>query len=439
MPSPLPLRAVLFLLTVLAVAGPARAQDRPSVAVYGFVRAEAFSDSRQVESPLSGQVEDQYGLFPLPGTYRTRTFTLGWAEHSAIGFSARQTRLGVRAGGAYAFGAEVSGAVEADFFSPFTPGPEFTLRSAFLKLDWGTHEVLAGQYWSPLFNVAVFPGTVAFNAGAPFQPYARQPQLRAVWKPGPVRVIAAVAAQQGEFADLRLAAPYSFVQSSGVVVSAPHPDPALANRAALPLGHFHLQYVRGESVLGAGVYGKAVRPIIGRERLYAGAVQGYAKLSTDRFVWATKGTFGTDLTDHLMTGGYVASTRNGRTDFDGLRVVSGWVDVGTRGHPFTFGLFGGLLANLGAAEPLGATYSFFPPGPFGAVGPSPDGTRAATLDVLWRAAPRVSYTSGPARIAAEVEVSTAYWRDGTDDQFAPTGGTDVATNVRGLLAFYYFF
>ena len=437
MPPSSSLRAASLLLLVSLAALPARAQDRPAVSVYGFVRAETFFDSDRVDDAAPFGIDEQYHLYPPPvNTGAADT------DRSELGFSARQTRIGVRAGGAYAFGAEVSGAVEADFFSPFTRGPEFTLRNAFVKLDWGTHEVIAGQYWSPLFTVNVFPGTVAFNAGAPFQPYARQPQLRAVWKPGAFRVIGAVAGQQGEFADLSFssflptaAAPFSVTPLPSV------PDPTLARRASLPLGHLHLQYVRGESVLGAGVYGKAVQPELGQDRFYAGAVQAYSKLASDRFVLAAKGTYGTDLTDHLMTGGYVGSLRQGRPTFDALRVLSGWLDVSTRGTGVTVGLFGGATANLGAADPIGAPYRIGPGGPFGPP-PTlyyPGGLRASTMDWMWRAAPRISYSSGPARIALEGEVTTAYWAERTDDRFAPTGSTDAETNVRGLLVFFYFF
>ena len=425
MPIASPLRTASLLLLVLVAILPAHAQDRPTVAVYGFVRAETFYDSHRLDGEGPVGVDEQYGLFPRPDVSDT-----DWAE---LGFSARQTRLGVRAGGGYALGAEVSGAIEADFFSPFTRGPEFTLRNAFLKLDWGTHEVIAGQYWSPLFTVNVFPGTVAFNAGAPFQPYARQPQLRAVWKPGPLRVIGALAGQQGEFADLSFPSPLFPSFSSSV------PDPKLAQRASLPLAHLHVQFVRGESVAGIGLYGKGVRPVLGEDRFYAGAVQAYGKLTTDRVVFALKGTFGTDLTDHLMTGGYVASRDGGDIAFDGLRVAAAWVDVGTRGYPFTFGLFGGALANLGATDPFEAPYA----APGGAFDPPalayPGGVRAATLDGLWRLAPRIGYGSGPARLALEAEVTTGYWAAGTDDRFAPSGETVTATNVRGLVAFYYFF
>ena len=155
-----------------------------------------------------------------------------------------------------------------------------------------------------------------------------------------MRITAAVAGQSAEFSDL---------DGQGM------PDARLVRRASLPLGHLHAQLGQGDALVGVGIYGKAVRPVLGQERFYAGAVQAYGKLSTYGLVIAAKGTYGTDLTDHLMTGGYVehlAPTRP-RSTTHPLRVASGWLDVGTaRTPPFTFGLFGGVMTNLGATQDL---------------------------------------------------------------------------------------
>ena len=389
-------------LAAALLAGGAHAQEAPpAISVYGYVRAETILDSRQVADVREGH----FLLYPLPDSDAN--------EEPNLLFTAIQTRIGVRAGGAEALGAAASANIEADFFGATNSGiSEFRLRNAFLKLDWGTHEVLAGQYWSPLFTVPVYPGTVSFNTGAPFQPFARQPQLRLVLKPGNLRVVGVLGGQRDAFAEIG--------------------GPKLQQQSALPVAHLHVRYEGAGAVFGVGGYAKAVRPLLTEDRFYTGAVQAYAKLIQPTFYVAAKATYGGDLTDHLMTGGFVATPDGDGLGYEPLNVVAGWVDVGTSGRPLTFGLFGGLLTNLGASDDFAVATDTGGGAVLAAV-------RAPTLEVLWRAAPRVTYASGPARVAAEVEVTSSAWAPTVDASYAPAGDADNATNVRGLLAFYYLF
>ena len=69
--------------------------------------------------------------------------------------------------------------IEGEFFGTSDADVSgFRVRHAFLKLDWQSSSLLIGQFWHPMFVVEMFPGVVSFNTGAPFQPFARNPQIR---------------------------------------------------------------------------------------------------------------------------------------------------------------------------------------------------------------------------------------------------------------------
>lgn len=397
-------RRVLRGVLLLALAAPlaASAQD---VDLYGYIKAETIYDTRQVANVREGQ----FVLFPLPDSDGDGSNDTDANAADNFLLTAVQTRLGVRAGGVEAFGATASGTIEADFFGAANVGiSEFRLRNAYLQLAWPNRTALFGQYWSPLFTVPVYPQTVSFNTGAPFQPFARQPQVRLTLRPSEgVQIVGAIAGQRDAFAEIG--------------------GPKLQQQSGLPMAHLQGRFGSGGSLVGGGAYIKRIRPTLAAEEEFtAGAVQGYARYQADRFFVQGKVTYGTDLTDHLMTGGYLALDDG---TYEPLGVVGTWLDAGTTGRPVDVGVFAGYLATLGAADELAAAV----------VG---GGVRTPNLKRTWRVAPRVSARRGPVRFAAEVEVSTAlFTTGGFEADYAPieAASDEPVTNVRGLFAAYYIF
>ena len=413
-------RAATLSALACALAAPAAAQTggapsaaapaapaAPSLTIYGFVKAEALYDTRQVADIREGQ----FLLFPLPDSDPADP-AVDVNGDPNLNLTAIQSRLGVRGAGARVGGADVSGVLEGDFFG----GPTndnislFILRHAHVRLAWPTRELVVGQDWSPLF-ASLVPGTVSFNTGAPFQPFARQPQVRLTVRPTPALALTgAVAGQRDAFADI-----------GGTEAQ---------QRSGLPILHAQVRYGAGGSVVGVGAEHKTLRPQPGGATFSTGAVQAFARYEAARVYAQAKVTAGGDLTDHLMTGGYVAvadGAGNPTDAYETLDVAAGWLDVGTRGAPLAVGLFAGYLQNLGTADAGAYTGG---------------GTRAPALQSLWRVAPRASWRQGPLQIAAEVEVTTAdYGTAGLDAHQLPQDGADdgVVTNVRGLLAAFYHF
>lgn len=384
--------ALVTLPCALAVQ-PAQAQD---ISIGGFVKAEYIYDSRQVAQVREGQ----FLLFPSAESIVDGEDA---NETDNLGFFAFQSRLQFAASGAQVLGGEASGVIEADFFGATNDNiSTFRLRNAFARLEWEDREVLFGQYWSPLFTVAVFPQTVSFNTGAPFQPFARYPQARLTLKPGNLRLIGALSTQRDAFAEIG--------------------GPKLQQQSGLPSAHLHVQYNLGPSVFGGGAYIKSVRPALTSDRFTAGAFQAYAKLAGENIEVRLKGTYGNDLADHLMTGGFVTGDDG---EFYPTQTAAGWVDIQSTG-PVSVGLFGGYLTQLGVGTDVDGAFT---------------NARTPNLEYQWRLSPRLVVNLTPVRFAFELEATSALYADGFDSELAPddSGDTDAVTNVRGLFAVFYFF
>ncbi|MEO1632829.1 MAG: hypothetical protein AAFU38_18825, partial [Bacteroidota bacterium] len=177
---------------------------------------------------------------------------------------------------------------------------------------------------------------------------------------------------------------------------------------------------------------KWIRPTLTSDRFSAGTVQAYANLLTPGLEARGNITFGGDLSDHLMTGGYAVIGPLADNNFEPLNTVAGWLDLQTTGA-VSLGIFGGYLQNLGTAE------DGIDPNTVQFVARGYGGT---PIENVWRVSPRLTYTSGKVRIGAEVQATNAaYVVDGTpyDDSLAPDGNIENVLNIRGDLTVFLFF
>jgi hypothetical protein len=103
--------------------------------------------------------------------------------YASFNFCAMNTRLTLRIQAPDALGAKISGLVEGWFMGVTNSDMNgFALRHALIRMDWKSTQLLFGQTWHPLFTERMFAHTVAGSAGAPFQSFARVPQVRVTQK-----------------------------------------------------------------------------------------------------------------------------------------------------------------------------------------------------------------------------------------------------------------
>jgi len=390
---------LVFLLASLVCTTASQAQDFDP---YGFLKLEYLYDTRQINQTREGE----FMLFPLRDE-------AGNDQGSLKGFGIF-SRIGVRLTDLPdAMGATTSAVIETDFFGHAnTTISNLRLRRASVSLDWGNRELLVGQDWSPLFTLAVFPQSIATTFGAPFQPFARQPQIRFTWKPENFRLIGVTGWQRDAFSDI-----------GGTKAQFD---------SELPILHLHAQYSFGNSLIGVGAQQKWSRPNLEADRFGSGAVQGYLRLIGSGVQLRAKATYGSNLADHLMLSGYAfdGSSASSATTFEPLYLISTWAEILTTSRPVSVGLFGAYTENLGTSDDLANPEAF--------------GFNARTPDMAyqWRVAPRIEYHTGPLRLGFELEVTSAMYAsdffDGSfDDSLTPvtTDSDAEVTNVRGNLVF----
>ncbi len=407
------LRHFLTIVVIgVCLSGGLFAQDNNQMGIKfsGFVKTDAFWDTRQVVAAREGH----YLLYPMGEDLDAEGDDINAKPN--FNMLAIQTRLKGTITGPEAFGARTGGLIEAAFFGTNEGDVNgFRLRHAFLTLVWQNSSLLIGQFWHPMFVTSVFPGTVSFNTGAPFQPFSRNPQIRWMYNSGNARIIAAAMSQRDFTSTGPMGASSVYLRNS-----------------ATPNLHLQFQWDTPGMILGIGGDWKSITP-----RLSVSGVDGeykttnqvsglsvlaFARFNLPQLVWKLEGVYGQNLTDHLMIGGYGVESRETLTGVETYiptSLYSFWTDIET-GKELGFGLFAGITQNLGAGEDVSGLWG-----------------RGSNIDMIYRVSPRVMWNSGKTRLAGELEYTAASY--GIMQSDAMVEDAEFVANLRLLLAAYYFF
>ncbi|MBK7632403.1 MAG: hypothetical protein IPJ23_17185 [Ignavibacteriales bacterium] len=383
-------------------------ENSSDVKISGFVKSDFFFDSRQVATFREGH----FLLYPLNESLDANAEDIN--AHSSFNALSIQSRVTAKFTGPEVLGAKSGGMLEGEFFGTSDADVNgFRLRHAFVTLNWEKTSLLLGQTWHPMFVTEAFPQVVSFNTGSPFQPFSRNPQIRLTQKFGNVNLIAVLLTQR----DFTSNGPAGFSST-------------YLRNSVIPSAHLQLQYKSENFLTGAGVDYKTLTPRIVTakniktdETVSSYAAILYAKFVQDQFTFIAEGTYGQNLTDLLMLGGYAVTavdTSTGIENYTQSKVVAAWVDV-SYGKETQFGLFAGFTKNLGSEDPVtGSVYA-----------------RISNIDAILRVSPRVVINFSKVRFAFELDVTQAAY--GQVDNNLKVSNTKSQTNVRGLFATYYFF
>lgn len=410
----------LTMFSAIAVSAQEKEESKFGIKLSGFVKNDFFWDSRQTVSAREGH----FLLWPSPLVLDNNGNDLN--GKSSFNFLAVQSRLSVGLKGPDAFGAKTSGLIEGDFFAQANDNINLLrLRHAFVKLNWEHMEIMAGQFWNPLFVTSCFPGTVSFNTGTPLQSFARNPQLRLTYKAGGLTILAAALSQR-DYTNVGAAgASSSYLRNSSV------PDMHLQI-------HLGTAKEEGTNILGgAGVAYKTIVPRLSstpnpgttyavKEKLSGLTAMAFAKLSTKPITVKFQVRYAENISDLLGISGYgvtgVTNATTGELSYTPLKSMTYWAEMHTNGNP-QVGVFGGFMSNNGSKEQLSANTVY---------------GRATTIRSLYRISPRVIYNAGKVRVALELEYTSAAYGSNHDAFYIP-GETSDADNLRVLAAIYYFF
>lgn len=417
---------IIFILVLSNLAIYAQEESKFGIKFSGFVKNDFFFDSRQTIAAREGH----FLLWPAPEYLDENGNDIN--AKANFNFLAIQSRLKVAISGPDAFGAKTSGVIEGDFFAQGNLNINLLrLRHAFVKLNWTNLEVLAGQYWNPLFVTDCFPGTVSFNTGTPLQSFARNPQIRLTYSMGSIKLTAAALSQRG----------YVTFGENG-------PSSSYLRNSATPDMHLQLQYGSKNDntgtgfILGGGLAYKSIVPRLENrigiapndvvykvsETVYGLTAIGFSKLTTSLLTIKFEARYGENISDLLAISGFavkeVTNITTGELSYTPLQSMTFWGEVHTNGK-IQFGIFGGFLKNLGTKEAMSDVDNDV----YGL---------ATDISTLFRISPRVIINSGKTRIAFELEYTSAAYGDNFDLNYIPENTTEIA-NLRALIGVYYFF
>ena len=401
------MKKTLFIAALMSMfIGGAKAQEKPSIKLYGFVRNYACFDTR--ESMTSNS--EQFYYMPKDEAFDANGDDIN--EQPNMMLLSITTRLGANITGPEFLGAKTSAKIEADFAGFGTSNTVLRIRQAYAKMDWEKNSVLLGQAWHPMMG-DMMPDVFSLETGAPFTPFSRTPQLRYDYK--------------NKGFTLTATALYQFQYTSY------GPDGAsfnYARNAIVPELYFQAMYKNGGFQIGAGVDLLTIKP---RQKFehngatYKCKEDPVVSVSPTVFAsykngnWGVKGrfTYAQNAAHLSMISGYGVTNidANGEQEYGTLNSVGGWVDV-TYKQPLkkgflTFCCFAGYTKNLGCQDDI--------VGPIYMRGEK-------NMDNMWRIAPSLLYTHNAMSFGIEYNPTTVAY--GTADSRYKVKDTHNVTNHR---------
>lgn len=425
---------LIILLPYILNAQEKKEETKFGITISGFVKTDVFYDSRQTVNIREGH----FLLYPDNVLLDADKNDLN-AKRS-FNILSIQSRLKVAFTGPEVIGAKPSGVLEGDFFgnenSNFSDLNGFRLRHAFVKLNWATTELLAGQFWHPMFIPESFPGVLSFNTGAPFQPFSRNPQIRLTKTFGGLKLIGCIYTQR-DFTGI--GPEYTFANNK--YTSNSSASSKFLRNSGIPDMHFQMQYKSDSSkfLAGAGIDYKIIKP-----ELYtvnnAGTIRftsdktlgsmsaiGFLNIKLKPFTVKLEGIYAQNAYDMVMIGGFgikeVTDTATGEKEFTNLNTISLWTDLQSNGEKLQLGIFGGFTKNMGSQDSIkGTIYA-----------------RGSNIDYIYRVSPRIVYIAGKLTFGLEGEYTfVMYGKANGDSKGGVTNGNAVS-NTRALLSVIYNF
>jgi hypothetical protein len=430
-------RAIILITFILLFPGMNFSQeeeDKLKITFSGFIRSDIFYDSRQTVASREGY----FNFFPKPVDYDYSGEDIN--DKSKLTMLSISTRLTAAVSGPKVLGARSSALVEADFFGHSeTDINGLRLRHAYTRLNWDKADLLIGQYWNPMFLTECLPGTVSFNSGAPFHPFARNPQIRFTYKPGGLGLMLAALSQRDYVSNGPNGPSAEYIRNAGI--------PELQMKV-------YFQKLNSETntemIAGAGAGYKVIHPSLFQDFHVPGFPPSFFRVKADEKVsgksfylffkaesprqsFKSQFVFGENLHDVLMLGGYAVknwellSYPEELWKYTPTRTVSYWFSYNYRIGDFDPGIFAGYTKNMGAKDEIETV--MFDVHYFG---------RGYNIDYVYRISPRLFYTQRNLKFGTEVEHTAVAYGDEFDKKLEVLN-TKKVSNTRVLFTATYFF
>ncbi|MBN2485663.1 MAG: hypothetical protein JXB34_06790 [Bacteroidales bacterium] len=382
------LMATLLCLQIFAQEN-VKETDKPvEVKVSGFIMNNLFFDNRKNADALDGMVL----LYPLPPAIDSLGNDLNKVPNLTLLSFASRLKFGIS--GPDAFGAKTTGLIEFDFTARSISGSSTTaglrFRQAWAKLNWENTELLAGRAWHPLASIDVVPSVMALSIGAPFQPFNRSDQVTVTYKAGYLNFIASASFQNDYTSNGPAGKTYAYQNNS--LIPNLHAQVKLKSDNLIIGAGFDYKKLLPRTTVTSPVYGKIAS---NGASVNCAALLAYGQYKTGKLTVSAKTILSSNTSESLMTGAFGTVSRDsvtGYEEYTPFRHFFAWGNI-SYGKKLKGSLFAGYLKNLGTAENIL---------PHTASAPSVYGLGESIANML-RITPTLSYTSGKAIIALELE------------------------------------
>ena len=330
-------RVIIFTLAFCSALGSFAQKKDFTYKFYGMVRNDIYFNSRQNNESVDG------ALLSYPKDHDYDPSGKDINAVSNLNFYNMHTRFGVNITGPDLGKIKTSATLELDFRGNSSNLGIVRMRHAYLNLDWGKHSILAGQTWHPLNNT-IRPELMNLNAGAPYQPLARVPQIRYQYRDKWV-MFRAAAVWQGQ------------TSSTG-------PNGAsreYIRNSKIPELFASIDVLDKQSFIGVSVHFLSMVPRLKsdegfkvNERVNGLTLEAHGKYQKDLFTIAAKSFLSENFTQANTLGGYGVTEKNattGEQKYAPIRLSHSWVNI-MYGGKWRGGFYGGYLKNLGASKPI---------------------------------------------------------------------------------------
>jgi len=413
---------VIFLVQALVVSAHVDSwKDSLAVNVYGYVKLDAFYDTRET---VNGR-EGHFLLWPAAPDYDADG--VDKPAHGSFNMLAVQSNFGIKVMGPHVLNAKTMAKIEGDFFGQMNENINLVrLRHAYFQMKWKSTNLLIGQYWSPVFNLGAFPNTISFTTGTPVLPFSRNPQVRVTQHLGNFALIAVIQSQRD----------YPSFGPNPVNPMRSIPSSEFLKNSGFPEFHGKITYDYSADELffkaGIGAGYKQIVPFTVTPTGYAtdGKVPGISATAYVNFGfsgWNLKGgvVYGSNATDVMSLGGFAVSHIKDSVrafyEYTCLSSYSVWMDMSQQLGAWNIGVFAGNVQNLGAEAPIvGNIWGL-----------------GNNIGRIYRIAPRVCWQAKNFKLAFELEHTGAAF--GSPNENGIPQNLESVSNTRFLLGAYYFF
>ena len=355
--------AALLALSAFGTSAAEKAEPKNNFKLYGFIRNYFIYDSRESVSGTG----DLFYYLPKDVNMKDG---MDINDQASFTYLSLTSRLGVDVSGYYVGNAHFTAKIEGDFYSglsnssnanasKYFPGntkisgtAQARLRQAFVTVTWkelgktakNSVALKMGQAWHPM--AADMPHIFSLEAGAPFGPFSRTPQVTMDASLGSNFVVSASAIWQMQY------------QSNGPVGN----SAIYMKYGMTPEIYAGLTYKTGGFLARAGVDVLSIKPrVLGqtengntvrvsdRKTSVLGYV--YGQYTYKNFAVKAKTTFGHSGEHMNLMSGYakVAENADGSWEYASLRNSSSWLSL-SYGKKWQGVLFLGYVKNLGLAD-----------------------------------------------------------------------------------------